>query len=271
MGIAEIGPVPKRNYSYAYFEYLFLFYGKMNNKIVLAFAIVVGVFVDCRSLERQNEDAGMREAIQELVRSKEAFDDVVKQASEQLETVDRTKLRKAIQALIRRLDGNGENQALIDYLAGRLNGNDVVKQASEQLETVNGTKLREAIQELIDYQAGRKDDTNEKQIDRRRGNPTKPEILVSGICSRTKRPCCQRAEDVWQMKQLAPIPDLQYPDCRPDGFYVAKQCHFLAGCRCVDKNGKSVPPKERSGRHDVECYEDGTVRSGDAEKDTKAL
>merc|ERR1712168_573744 len=214
--------VPKRNYSYAYFKYLFLFYMKMNNKIVLAFAIVVGVFVDCRSLERQNEDAGMREAIQELVGSKEAVDDVV-------------------------------------------------KQASEQLETVNGTKLREAIQELIDYQAGRKDDTNEKQIDRRRGNPTKPEILVSGICSRTKRPCCQRAEDVWQMKQLAPIPDLQYPDCRPDGFYVAKQCHFLAGCRCVDKNGKSVPPKERSGRHDVECYEDGTVRCGDAEKDSKAL
>merc|ERR1712168_1040814 len=141
MGIAEIGPVPKRNYSYAYFKYLFLFYGKMNNKIVLAFAIVVGVFVDCRSLERQNEDTETREAIQEIAGSKEV-------------------LRKAIQALIRRLDGNGENQALFDYLAGRLNGKDVVKQASEQLETVNGTKLRQAIKELTDYLAGRKDDAN---------------------------------------------------------------------------------------------------------------
>merc|ERR1712168_125033 len=141
MGIAEIGPVPKRNYSYAYFKYLFLFYGKMNNKIVLAFAIVVGVFVDCRSLEGQNEDTETREAIQEIAGSKEV-------------------LRKAIQALIRRLDGNGENQALFDYLAGRLNGKDVVKQASEQLETVNGTKLRQAIKELTDYLAGRKDDAN---------------------------------------------------------------------------------------------------------------
>ena len=34
----------------------------MNNKIVLAFAIaVVGVIVDCRSSERQNEDAGTSE------------------------------------------------------------------------------------------------------------------------------------------------------------------------------------------------------------------
>merc|ERR1712142_1025300 len=72
-------------------------YGKMNYKIVLAFAIVVGVLVDCRSLERPNEDAvdhviakftEMREAFQELAGSKEVTEDKVKQAIEQLETVD---------------------------------------------------------------------------------------------------------------------------------------------------------------------------------------
>ena len=59
------------------------------------------------------------------------------------------------------------------------------------------------------------------------------------------------------------IADLEYPDCRPDGFYAAKQCHHLAGCHCVNENGESVPPKaEGRGRHDVECYEEGTIRSG---------
>merc|ERR1712142_1185356 len=52
--------------------------------------------------------------------------DEVKQAMEQLETVNGTKLREAI-------------QELNDYLAGREEvTNDVVKQAIEQLETVNG-------------------------------------------------------------------------------------------------------------------------------------
>merc|ERR1712142_1169849 len=59
--------------------------------------------------------------------------DEVKQAMEQLETVNGTKLREAI-------------QELNDYLAGREEvTNDVVKQAIEELETVNGTEqLREA-------------------------------------------------------------------------------------------------------------------------------
>jgi len=111
----------------------------MTYKIVLAFAIVVGVLVDCRSLERQNEDAvdhviakftEMREAFQELAGSKEVTDDKVKQAIKQLENVTGVKLREAFQEL--------RKEVSIDK----------VKQAIEQLENVTGIKLREAFQEL---------------------------------------------------------------------------------------------------------------------------
>jgi len=116
----------------------------MTYKIVLAFAIVVGVLVDCRSLERQNEDAEMREAIQELAGSKEVTDDEVKQAIEQLENVTGIKLREAI-------------QELNNYLAGRKEvSNEEVKQAIEQLENVDGFETVNETEQLREAEGGKR-------------------------------------------------------------------------------------------------------------------
>ena len=92
----------------------------MNNKIVLAFAIaVVGVIVDCRSSERQNEDAAVREANQELndylAGSQEVTDDEVKQAIEQLETSDGTETVDGTE-LLREAEGGKRVAGLGSFL-----------------------------------------------------------------------------------------------------------------------------------------------------------
>ena len=50
------------------------------------------------------------------------------------------------------------------------------------------------------------------------------------------------------------IADLSYPDCRADGYYEAKQCHW-AGCVCVDKYGKADPtaPTQPPGNFNIQC------------------
>merc|ERR1712168_1101870 len=79
----------KRNQKFHAEQYSFKLHEKMNNKIVLAFAIVVvGIIVDCGSSETQYEDAVEREAIQELndylAGNKEVNDDELQQAINQL-------------------------------------------------------------------------------------------------------------------------------------------------------------------------------------------
>merc|ERR1711942_572423 len=124
-------------------------YGKMNYKIVLAFAIVVGVLVDCRSLERPNEDAvdhviakftEMREAFQELAGSKEVTEDKVKQAIKQLENVTGIKLREASQELRKEVS------------------NEEVKQAIEQLETVDGFETVNETEQPREAEGGKRQD-----------------------------------------------------------------------------------------------------------------
>jgi hypothetical protein len=41
------------------------------------------------------------------------------------------------------------------------------------------------------------------------------------------------------MFNMGPVADLDYPDCRADGFFEAKQCHWR-GCYCVTPEGKYI-------------------------------
>jgi len=40
--------------------------------------------------------------------------------------------------------------------------------------------------------------------------------------------------------------DLSFPDCKPDGYYAAKQCHWAA-CYCVNPNGDAVEGEKMQG------------------------
>merc|ERR1711942_409198 len=148
-------------------------YGKMNFKIVLAFAIVVGVLVDCRSLERPNEDAvdhviakftEMREAFQELAGSKEVTEDKVKQAIKQLENVTGIKLREAFQELRKEVSIDKVKQAIeqLENVTGiKLReevSNEEVKQAIEQLETVDGFETVNETEQPREAEGGKRQD-----------------------------------------------------------------------------------------------------------------
>jgi len=84
----------------------------------------------------------------------------------------------------------------------------------------------------------------------------KPAILATGICATSPQlPCCNQTLDVYNMLNGPyEIADLSYPDCRADGYYEAKQCHW-AGCVCVDKYGKADPtaPTQPPGNFNIQC------------------
>merc|ERR1712168_428999 len=111
----------KRNQKFHAEQNSFKLHEKMNNKIVLAFAIVVvGVIVDCGSSERQNEDAVEREAIQELndylAGNKEVNDDELQQAINQLRL---QRLNGGTQAL-REAEGEKREAGLGSWLLKKL-------------------------------------------------------------------------------------------------------------------------------------------------------
>jgi len=73
----------------------------------------------------------------------------------------------------------------------------------------------------------------------------KPAILATGICAQSPNlPCCKETIDTYKILSQPVIPaDIEYPDCRSDGYYAAKQCQWF-GCYCVDPNGNSGPPTQ---------------------------
>jgi len=90
-----------------------------------------------------------------------------------------------------------------------------------------------------------------------RNAPAKPDILATGICATSPQlPCCNQTIEVYRLLSGPfEIADLSYPDCRPDGYYQAKQCHW-AGCYCVDPNGNSVDVASRPpgpGSYNIQC------------------
>merc|ERR1712142_26054 len=55
-----------------------------------------------------------------------------------------------------------------------------------------------------------------------------------------------RSLEVLRILKKGPVPDLVTPECRPDGYYKPKQCHWHA-CYCVDRYGNKVDPISPSG------------------------
>jgi len=73
----------------------------------------------------------------------------------------------------------------------------------------------------------------------------KPAILATGICAQSPNlPCCKETIAIYKILSRPVVPrDIEYPDCRSDGYYAAKQCDWF-GCFCVDPNGNSGPPTQ---------------------------
>jgi hypothetical protein len=64
--------------------------------------------------------------------------------------------------------------------------------------------------------------------------------MKSGICAENPDlPCCKSTKQIHMMFNRGPVADLNYPDCRADGFFEAKQCHW-GGCYCVTPKGKDI-------------------------------
>ena len=76
----------------------------------------------------------------------------------------------------------------------------------------------------------------------------KPDILANGICARQPQlPCCNATIEAYNLLNgPAVIMDLSFPDCKPDGYYAAKQCHWAA-CYCVNPNGDAVEGEKMQG------------------------
>ena len=96
-------------------------------------------------------------------------------------------------------------------------------------------------------------------------DPLKPALLTTGVCrddagDSASNPCCEDVRRKWELLQRGPVADLEYPFCRADGFFAAKQCYGLLEGHCVDRNGNPVPgkgPKETPGMEvDELCPED---------------
>merc|ERR1712212_719421 len=85
----------------------------------------------------------------------------------------------------------------------------------------------------------------------------KPKILVTGICASSPQlPCCEETIYIYKLlNEIFPPTDLEFPACRSDGYYAAKQCHPERGCYCVDENGWENHGKEDQPENhwDIEC------------------
>merc|ERR1719435_105506 len=85
----------------------------------------------------------------------------------------------------------------------------------------------------------------------------KPKILATGICASSPQlPCCEETISIYKMlTEIFPPTDLEFPACRSDGYYAAKQCHPERGCYCVDENGWENHGKEDQPENhwDIEC------------------
>merc|ERR1719411_1632220 len=69
----------------------------------------------------------------------------------------------------------------------------------------------------------------------------KPSILATGICAQSPNlPCCEETIYIYKILSQPLVPrDIEYPKCRSDGYYAAKQCNWF-GCYCVDPNGNDA-------------------------------
>jgi len=116
---------------------------------------------------------------------------------------------------------------------------------------------------VLDKVANKETRKVENELKLRQKTIPKPKILASGICASSPQlPCCKETIEVFNAKNgPGTIADLDFPDCRPDGYYKPKQCGF-GGCICVDANGKFIKggkPGDRS----IKCpSEDGCQRKG---------
>merc|ERR1712212_1387803 len=85
----------------------------------------------------------------------------------------------------------------------------------------------------------------------------KPKILATGICASSPQlPCCEETIYIYKLlNEIFPPTDLEFPACRSDGYYAAKQCHPERGCYCVDENGWENHGKEDQPENhwDIEC------------------
>merc|ERR1719435_707755 len=85
----------------------------------------------------------------------------------------------------------------------------------------------------------------------------KPKILATGICASSPQlPCCEETISIYKMlNEISPPTDLEFPACRSDGYYAAKQCHPERGCYCVDESGWENHGKEDQPENywDIEC------------------
>merc|ERR1712228_806321 len=90
----------------------------------------------------------------------------------------------------------------------------------------------------------------------------KPKILANGICATSPQlPCCNQTINAYNLiNGPHMVADVSYPDCRPDGYYEPKQCHWAA-CYCVDANGKSregITLPGDFGNRNIKCPDAGT-------------